>query len=461
MESFIDVERLESTLHTVSPDPMRVREIIDKSLHKQRLSLEETALLLSIRNEELKQELFQGARRLKEEIYGKRVVLFAPLYVGNLCTNDCRYCGFRVSNRGAKRQTLTTRQIDNEVRALERKGHKRLILVFGEHPKYTADYIAEVTRQVYAIKEGHGEIRRVNINAAPLDVPGYRRVKETGIGTYQVFQETYHPDTYMRYHPTGQKADFLWRLYALDRAQEAGVDDVGIGALFGLYNWRYEVMGLLSHVEHLEERFGVGPHTISFPRFQPAHGVELPDNRWLVNNDDFRHLVAVLRLAVPYTGLILTAREEAAVRDDVIDLGCSQIDAGSRIELGSYSEDEHAQELSREQFSLGDTRSVDEMMRQLLDRDYTPSFCTSCYRMGRTGEEFMEFAIPGFIRKFCTPNALVTLKEYLVDYASPETRRAGDAAIARTLERMENESLKREVEKRLLRIEAGERDLYF
>ena len=283
-------------------------------------------------------------------------------------------------------------------------------------------------RAVYGTTRGKGEIRRVNINAAPLDIPGYRIVKEAGIGTYQVFQETYHHATYSAIHPAGtRKADYLWRLDALARAMEAGLDDVGIGALFGLHDWRFEVLGLVSHALFLQDRYHCGPHTISFPRLRPASGVAI-DDRWLVSDDDFKRVVAILRLSVPYTGMILTAREPAALRNEIMGFGVSQIDAGSRIELGGYTEagDSQQQVREREQFELGDVRTLDEIVRQLLVDDYIPSFCTACYRLGRTGEHFMEFAIPGFIERLCTPNALSTLLEYLVDYASPETRAAGE-----------------------------------
>jgi len=316
-------------------------------------------------------------------------------------------------------------------------------------------------QHIYAVKSGRGEIRRVNVNAAPMDHRGYEIVKSAGIGTYQIFQETYHHQTYRRVHPGfTRKSDYLWRLDGVARAIEAECDDVGIGALFGLYDWRFEVLSLVSHALHLQRHYNVGPHTISFPRLRPASGVNL-DEQYLVSDADFQRLVAVLRLAVPYTGLILTAREPAEVRRTVLEFGVSQIDAGSRIELGGYTEAGDAQIMEREQFQLGDVRPLDAVMRELLENDYIPSFCTACYRLGRTGEQFMEFAIPGFIQNLCTPNALTTLLEYLLDYASPETRAAGTAAIARELERMPDGPRKRQLEERLQRIEQGQRDLPF
>jgi 2-iminoacetate synthase len=439
-----------------------VRDVIAKSLAKAPLSVEEAAVLLAAEGRELVEEIFAAARQLKRDVYGNRIVLFAPLYVGSQCTNDCLYCAFRRSNHQALRHTLDDEELRAQLDALLAKGHKRLILVFGEHPHYSPQFIADCARLVYSIQLGHGNIRRVNINAAPLDHAGYAAVKDAGIGTYQIFQETYHHQTYAAVHPKNtRKADYLWRLDGVARAIEAGADDVGIGALFGLYDWRFEVLALVAHANHLRNHYRVGPHTISFPRIRPASGVKL-DERYLVNDDQFKRLVAILRLAVPYTGLILTARERPEIRREVIAFGVSQIDAGSRIELGGYTEAGDAQVLEREQFQLGDIRSLDEVMRELLVDGYLPSFCTACYRLGRTGEHFMEFAIPGFIQNMCTPNALTTLMEYLVDYASPETRRAGQAMIDRELARLPEGRRKQELVDRLRKIrETEQRDLYF
>lgn len=459
---FIDEPRLNELLAPERVDPGRVRAAIEKSLAKTALTVAETADLVNAVDPELVEEIFAAARRLKQDVYGNRLVLFAPLYIGNECINDCLYCAFRRSNRGEIRRTLSPEEIRQQVTALENQGHKRLILVFGEHPRYDADFIHDCVREVYATRAGHGEIRRVNINAAPLDVDGYRRVKAAGIGTYQVFQETYHHETYATVHPRQtRKGDYLYRLDALSRAQEGGIDDVGIGALFGLYDWRFETLSLVQHALHLQARYGVGPHTISFPRVRPACGVML-DDRWDVDDYDFKRLVAILRLAVPYTGLILTAREPAALRRELMGFGVSQIDAGTRIELGGYTEAGDAQCMEREQFEIGDIRSLDEVMRELVADGYLPSFCTACYRLGRTGEHFMEFAIPGFIKRFCTPNALTTLTEYLVDYASPETRAAGERLIAAEIEQIADTKLKQELLERLRRIrETDDRDLYF
>jgi 2-iminoacetate synthase len=333
--------------------------------------------------------------------------------------------------------------------------------VFGEHPRYDSEFIAEQVRTVYATRNGHGEIRRVNINAAPMDIEGYRIIKAAGIGTYQIFQETYHHGTYRKVHSQqSRKGDYLYRLDGLSRAFEAGCDDLGIGVLFGLYDWRFEVLGLVAHAIHLRERYGVGPHTISFPRLRPACGVAYP-GLGSVSDKDFKRVIATLRLAVPYTGLILTARENGELRRELMSFGVSQINAGSRIEIGGYTEGE-AQLVDHEQFELGDTRPLDSVMRELLQDGYLPSFCTACYRLGRTGEHFMEFAIPGFIKRYCTPNALTTLSEYLVDYASDETRSAGEEQIRKEFEKLEPGPVKTKLEERLRQIrESQDRDLYF
>ncbi len=459
---FIDDAYLSSLLEGPAPDRETVQDVIAKSLEKEPLTVEETAALLRTEDPGLLEMIFGAARTLKETVYGNRIVLFAPLYVGNDCVNDCVYCGFRRSNPLAVRRTLTPDELRDQVERLEDAGHKRLILVFGEHPKYDAEFIAEQVRTVYGVRKGRGEIRRVNINAAPMDVEGYRTIKAAGIGTYQIFQETYHHGTYRRVHARGsRKGDYAYRLDGLSRALEAGCDDVGIGVLFGLHDWRFEVLGLVAHAVYLRGRYGVGPHTISFPRLRPASGVE-PAGMGSIADDDFRRVIATLRLAVPYTGLILTAREPARLRRELLALGVSQIDAGSRIEIGGYTYRDARQVRDREQFELGDTRSLDAVMRELIEDGYLPSFCTACYRLGRTGEHFMEFAVPGFIKRYCTPNALMTLQEYLADYASPGTRAAGEALIRAELERLGPAADRDEIENRLARIRAaGERDLIF
>jgi len=460
MKPFIDPEEIWNLINNTKPEKQRVRDVIAKSLDKQRLTLEETAVLINAVGTDLADEIKEGARELKQRVYGNRIVLFAPLYIGNRCTNNCKYCGFRTSNKDAIRKTLTDDEIIKEVEALEDNGQKRLILVYGEHPDYSPEYIAHTVKTVYGIKKGNGEIRRVNINAAPLDIEGFRTVGESGIGTYQVFQETYHPEAYKWYHLGGKKRDYEWRLTALDRAQEAGIDDVGIGALFGLYDWRFEVLGLLRHTNHLEACYNVGPHTISFPRIKDAQSLDIND-KYQTNDDDFKKLVAILRLAVPYTGLILTAREAPDVRREVLQFGVSQIDGGTKLELGTYSDTRNEeQNLNREQFKINDARSLAEVIDELLENDYLPSFCTSCYRMGRTGEHFMEFSVPGFIKRFCTPNAILTLSEYLCDYAQGDTAEKGWKVIAKNLEKLEPEVIS-STRGKIERIKQGERDLYF
>jgi len=461
MKSFIDPEEIWGYINSAKPTKERVRQIIAKSLDKQRLNLEETAILVNTTDPELVDEILQGARTLKEKVYGNRIVLFAPLYIGNKCTNNCKYCGFRASNKDAVRKTLGDDEIVKEVEALEENGQKRLILVYGEHQNYSPEFIAHTVKLVYGVKKNNGEIRRVNINAAPLDIEGFRIVKESGIGTYQVFQETYHPEAYETYHPSGKKRDYDWRLTSLDRAQEAGLDDVGIGALFGLYDWRFDVLSLVRHTNHLEACYNVGPHTISFPRIKSASGLDIND-KYFVSDEDFVKLVAILRLAVPYTGMILTAREPIEIRRQVIQFGVSQIDGGTKLELGSYSDAKNDnQNLNREQFQINDNRSLGEIIDELIENDYIPSFCTACYRLGRTGEHFMEFSVPGFIKRYCTPNALLTLTEYLVDYGTPIQKEKGFKLIEKNLHQLNGHQDAVEVRKRIDKIIAGERDLYF
>lgn len=462
LKSFIPTDEIITRLEAVKKEsPSRIRDIIAKSLDKNRLDPDEVAALLKVTDPEIKQLILNGAKELKTKIYGNRIVLFAPLYVGNECINDCVYCGFRSSNHECMRSTLSREQLVQETTALINSGHKRLIMVYGEHPNYSPEYIADTVQTVYNTKPGKGEIRRVNINAAPLDIEGFRTVKSVGIGTYQIFQETYHEPTYKKLHPRGPKSSFLWRLDGLDRAMLGGIDDLGIGALMGLHDWRFEVMGLLYHTIHLEQRFGVGPHTISFPRIEPAIGTNFTQHPpYQVSDEDFKHLVATIRLAVPYTGMILTAREPIEVRNEVLSYGVSQIDAGSSIGVGDYSaKDDESKRKS--QFVLGDTRSLDEVIYELATHGYIPSFCTSCYRAGRTGEHFMEFAIPGFVKRFCTPNALLTYAEYLLDFASPKTLEVGMNLIDRELAAIEDAGMRESVRTQLGKMKEGTRDLYF
>jgi 2-iminoacetate synthase len=461
MQPFLDDEEILSYIHAAKPDIEQVEAVIARSLAKNRLNLAETAILVNATEPAMIEMIKAGARALKEKVYGKRIVLFAPLYVGNYCSNNCRYCGFKASNKKAVRKTLTKDELIANVKALEEHGQKRLILVFGEHRTYSPEFIADTVKTVYDVKKDHGEIRRININAAPLDIEGFKTVKESNIGTYQVFQETYHHPTYKVCHPSGKKSDYDYRLTSLDRAMEAGIDDVGIGALFGLYDWRFEVLALVRHVNHLEACYNVGPHTISFPRIQDASEYDLDDSNH-VTDEEFTRLVAILRLAVPYTGLILTARESEATRKEVLSYGCSQIDAGTKLEIGAYAEDPNVnQNLNKEQFKINDDRTLAQVIDELLEADYIPSFCTACYRKGRTGQHFMEFSVPGFIKKFCTPNAMLTLAEYIMDYASDSTAVKGWQVIERNLADMDDEGYKSELIARIERIKQGEHDLYF
>ena len=448
---FIDSQEIWDYINNTVSTPERVRSIIRKSLDKQRLTMEETAVLVNTTDPALVEEIKEGARELKRRVYGNRIVLFAPLYVGNYCVNNCKYCGFRSSNREQVRTTLTDEELVRNVEALEEDGQKRLILVYGESPKYSPEFIAHTVRVTYATKKGNGSIRRVNINAAPLDVEGFRVVKEAGIGTYQIFQETYCPEIYNEYHPKNTlKGDYNWRLTAMDRAQQAGIDDNGLGILFGLYDWRYEVLAMIRHTNHLEACFNVGPHTISFPRIKDASGLDI-DTKYFVDDDTFEKIIAIFRLAVPYTGMILTARE-------------------TNLQIGDYryhheeteknSDKQENQNLDREQFKIGDDRSLGDIIEELLDGNYIPSFCTACYRLGRTGEHFMEFSVPGFIKRYCTPNAILTLSEYLVDYATPEVAAKGWKVIENNLVNVD-EKFRDELLSRIERIKAGERDLYF
>jgi len=463
LENFIKDSVIRSEMEQAkNPDPGLVRDILAKGLERKGLTPFEAAVLLKNTDTKLDEAIFQTAMSIKKGIYGNRIVLFAPMYISNECVNQCAYCGFKATNKDLERRTLTPEAIHEEVTVLEDQGHKRLLLVYGEHPKYNAEWIAQTVRDVYSVTSAKsGEIRRVNINCAPLDVEGFKTLHEVGIGTYQCFQETYHVPTYEKVHMAGRKTDYLWRLHAMHRAQEAGIDDVGMGALFGLYDTTYEVLGLLHHALQLERDWGVGPHTISFPRLEPALGSDISYNPPYPTTDhEFKKIVAVLRIAVPYTGLILTTRETADFRAELLQMGVSQISAGSRTYPGAYSDPEYDRP-GVQQFCVGDSRSLDEVIRSIAgEHDYVPSWCTACYRLGRTGEHFMELAKNGFIQNFCLPNGLLTFKEYLEDYASEDTKKVGEALIAREIEGYADLKQKKVLTDRLARIETGERDLY-
>ncbi len=437
----------------------QVRDVLAKAQALRGLDAEDVAVLASVSDPALLAELFDAARTVKEAIYGRRLVLFAPLYVSNLCGNECLYCAFRATNRAIVRRSLNQDEVAREVRALVEQGHKRLLLVAGEaYPREGFDYVLRCIETIYATRVGHGEIRRVNVNVAPLTVEQFARLKAAGIGTYQVFQETYHRATYKAVHVAGPKRDFDWRIGAMDRAMEAGIDDVGIGVLFGLFDWRFEILALMQHIRHLEQRFGVGPHTISVPRLEPAAGSDLASQPpHPVDDVAFRKIVAILRLAVPYTGIIMSTRETPKMRQETFALGVSQISAGSRTNPGGYAEGKDV--ANEAQFSLGDHRPLDEVIADVASMGYIPSFCTACYRLGRTGQDFMDLAKPGLIKEHCDPNALSTFLEYLMDYASPRTKAAGLALIERVIEGMQPEPRRRS-EKMLEAVHSGRRDVF-
>lgn len=463
-QDFIDDDKIWSQLYKwENPKQEDVRGVLKKAEQKVRLEPEETAILIQNQDKQTIQEMYTLANKLKKEIYGDRIVFFAPLYISDKCANNCKYCGFRSSNNEIDRKTLNMDEIAQEVKIMIEEGQKRTVLVYGESLDTNIDFMCETIQKVYSVKSEHGEIRRANINCAPLSREELAEFKKVGIGTYQVFQETYHHETYKKVHPGNtMKGHYRWRLYSQDRAQDAGIDDVGIGALFGLYDWRFEVMGLLYHSIHLEEKYnGVGPHTISFPRIEPATGTSYADKpEFAVGDEDFKKLVAILRLSVPYTGMILTARENPEVRSQVIPLGVSQIDGGTRIGVGGYSKAAGNELPDREQFQLGDIRSLDDIVRENCTMDSIPSFCTACYRTGRTGESFMGYAKSSFVHNFCMPNAIFTFKEYLLDYASEETRKIGEKLINDYVLKLKNENLYETIKDYLKRLEKGERDLY-
>ncbi|HPL67150.1 MAG TPA: [FeFe] hydrogenase H-cluster radical SAM maturase HydG [Smithellaceae bacterium] len=463
MNDFIDDTVIEKILDdSRNPDSTQVKDIIDKAKALKGLTPHEAAILLQTKDRDLIEGVRTAARQIKEAIYGNRLVLFAPLYIANGCSNNCLYCGFRRDNKELKRVALTMEQVADEVRVLEKEGHKRLLMLSGEHPTASSlDYFIEAIETAYATRtDGGGEIRRINAEIAPLSIEGFKRLKAAKIGTYVLFQETYHHDTYRKMHPTGPKSDYSWRVTAMDRAQQAGIDDVGIGALFGLYDYRFEVLGLLLHALHLDSKFGVGPHTISVPRLEPAlnapAAIKPPKP---VSDDEFKTLVAVIRLAVPYTGIILTTRETPEIRREVFELGVSQISAGSRTDPGGYRGDS-SDGFRAAQFNLGDTRGLDEVIQDVALSGHIPSFCTACYRLGRTGGDFMDLAKPGLIQKYCRTNAILTFKEYLEDYATPRTKEAGDALIEELVTETDDSRTKKTLISRLKKIENGARDLY-
>lgn len=440
-------------------DAVRIREVLAKARELKGLEADEVAALTGISDPALLQELFDTASYVKDTIYGKRLVIFAPLYISNLCANECLYCAFRATNKTIVRKSLTQDEIEQEVGNLISQGHKRILLVAGEsYPREGLEYVMEAIRTIYKVRTEHGEIRRVNVNLAPLETDDFRRLKAEGIGTYQIFQETYHRGTYAKMHLGGKKRNYDYRVTAPHRAMEGGIDDIGVGVLFGLFDYRFELLALMQHVRALEAGYGVGPHTISVPRLEPATGSDIASHPpQPVSDIDFRKLVAILRLAVPYTGIIMSTRETARMRRDTFALGVSQISAGSRTNPGGYTHE--AEEDAASQFSLGDHRSLDEVIRDVASMGYIPSFCTACYRLGRTGRDFMDLAKPGDIKLHCDPNALSTFREYLRNFATLETRQTGDKLIAESIAAMSGIARQR-AEKLVRKVDEGKDDVY-
>lgn len=463
-ENFIDEEKLLSLLHeSKEPDKKTLQRILKKALLLKGLDLAEAAALLNINAQDDLAILYKTALQVKESIYGNRLVFFAPLYVSNHCANNCLYCGFRRDNTELVRVCLTQLQLIDEVKMLLKQGHKRLLMLMGEHHgECSFDYFLESIKTVYGVKDDKGNsIKRINVEIAPLTNTEFALLAEAEIGTYTVFQETYHQETYSKAHPNGKKSDYLWRLTTMDRALANGLHDVGIGALFGLYDFKFETLALLMHAEHLDRTFGVGPHTISVPRIEPADNAPLSQNiPNKVSDDDFKKLIAVLRCSVPYTGIILSTRESAEFRDEVFRIGVSQISAGSRTGPGGYHSSARHSKKAPGQFSVNDTRTISQVLHSVMKSGFSPSFCTACYRTGRVGKDFMDMAKPGLIQQNCLPNSLLTLKEYLLDYADEPTRKMGESVIEREIAKIPNERRKKQTLEYLSRIEQGERDLF-
>lgn len=440
-----------------SKDVNFIEKLLNKAKEGKGLNHKEAAVLLSVEDEKILNKIFKLAREVKEKIYGKRIVIFAPLYVGNYCVNNCKYCGYKASNKEFTRKKLTMEELKEEVRILESLGHKRIALEAGEDPiNLPIEYVLQCIENIYSLKFDNGSIRRINVNIAATTVDNYKRLKEANIGTYILFQETYHKKSYEEFHLNGPKCDYDYHTTAMHRAREAGIDDIGLGVLYGLYDYKYETIAMLMHAESLERDTGVGPHTVSVPRIKAAENVSLDNYPYLVNDDAFKRIVAVLRLSVPYAGIILSTREEADFRDEVIALGVSQVSSGSCTGVGGYQHQK-----GKPQFELGDNRSPIEIIESLCESGYIPSYCTACYREGRTGDRFMALAKSGEINNVCQPNALLTLKEFIIDYGREKTKVLGENIIKKELDEIKNEAVKASVIEKLNRIENGERDLRF
>ena len=459
-EEFINHEEILATLNYAEENKhndVLITELIEKAKLRKGLSHREASVLLACDIEEKNQEIYALAEQIKKDFYGNRIVMFAPLYLSNYCINGCTYCPYHMKNKHIARKKLTQEEIRKEVIALQDMGHKRLALEAGEDPvNNPIEYILECINTIYSIKHKNGAIRRVNVNIAATTVENYRKLKEAGIGTYILFQETYHKESYLELHPTGPKHDYDYHTEAMDRAMEGGIDDVGIGVLFGLDKYRYEFAGLLMHAEHLEAVWGVGPHTISVPRLRHADDIDADAFDNGIDDDIFAKLVACIRIAVPYTGMIISTRESQKCRERVLHLGVSQISGGSKTSVGGYAEPEPEEDKS-EQFDVSDTRTLDEIVKWLMELGYFPSFCTACYREGRTGDRFMSLCKSGQIQNCCQPNALMTLKEYLMDYASPETKKIGEKLISEEINHIPNEKVRKIVIDNLKAIEEDNR----
>lgn len=440
-----------------SKDVNFIEKLLDKAKEGKGLSHKEAAVLLSVEDEKILNKIFKLAREVKEKIYGKRIVIFAPLYVGNYCVNNCKYCGYKASNKEFTRKKLTMEELKEEVRILESLGHKRIALEAGEDPvNLPIEYVLQCIENIYSLKFDNGSIRRINVNIAATTIENYKRLKEADIGTYILFQETYHKKSYEEFHLNGPKCNYDYHTTAMHRARKAGIDDIGLGVLYGLYDYKYETIAMLMHAESLERDTGVGPHTVSVPRIKAAENVSLDNYPYLVNDDAFKRIVAVLRLSVPYAGMILSTREEADFRDEVIALGVSQVSSGSCTGVGGYQNQK-----GKPQFEIGDNRSPIEIIESLCESGYIPSYCTACYREGRTGDRFMALAKSGEINNVCQPNALLTLKEFIIDYGREKTKVLGEDIIKKELDEIKNEAVKASVIEKLNRIENGERDLRF
>lgn len=467
-EDFINHEEILSSIKFADENRDNLdlaRKILDKAALRKGISHKEASLLLACQDKKITEEICHLAEQIKKDFYGNRIVMFAPLYLSNYCVNGCVYCPYHHQNKHISRKKLTQEEVAKEVIALQDMGHKRLALEAGEDPANNPiEYILDCIKTVYSINHKNGAIRRVNVNIAATTVDEYRMLKDAGIGTYILFQETYHKEAYEKLHPTGPKHNYAWHTEAMDRAMEGGIDDVGLGVLFGLDLYRYELAGLLMHAEHLEAVHGVGPHTISVPRIRPADDIDPSDFNGGVDggidNELFSKIIAIIRIAVPYTGMIMSTRESQDMRAKGLHLGISQISGASRTSVGGYDTPEPENESSA-QFDVNDNRTLDEVVKWLMDMNYIPSFCTACYREGRTGDRFMSLCKSGQIQNCCHPNALMTLKEYLVDYASPATRKVGEALIEKELKNVPKDKVRKIAEEYIKEIEHGKRDFRF